>query len=131
MHSVNHETRHDTILNTSSCAITENNDSCGRRIRKLVIWRLGVYKKLVTGRPSVDYPSSIKLWMTDQLPQNYHSYKTKLAWSKKLYIQSIGNIRLNISSDSNIHIISLDENLEPLKADFGVPTLLSLRRKKT
>ena len=39
-------------------------------------------------------------------------------------------IRLKISSDSNFHINLLDENLEPLKAGFGVPTLLSLKKSK-
>ena len=37
-------------------------------------------------------------------------------------------IRLNISTDSNFHINLLDENLEPLNAGFGVPTLLSLKK---
>ena len=39
-------------------------------------------------------------------------------------------IRLNISTDSNFHINLLDENLKPLKAGFGVPTLLSLKKSK-
>ena len=37
-------------------------------------------------------------------------------------------IRLNISTDSNFHINLVDENLEPLNAGFGVPTLLSLKK---
>lgn len=40
------------------------------------------------------------------------------------------HIRLKISSDSNFHINLLDENLELLKAGFGVPTLLSLKKSK-
>ena len=39
-------------------------------------------------------------------------------------------IRLNISTDSNFHINLLDENLKPLNAGFGVPTLLSLKKTK-
>ena len=39
-------------------------------------------------------------------------------------------IRLNISTDSNFHIKLLDENLEPLNAGFGVPTLLSLKKSR-
>ena len=39
-------------------------------------------------------------------------------------------IRLNISTDSNFHINLLDENLRPLKAGFGVSTLLSLKKSK-
>ena len=39
-------------------------------------------------------------------------------------------IRLNISTDSNFHINLLDENLEPLNAGFGVPTLLSLKKSE-
>ena len=39
-------------------------------------------------------------------------------------------IRLNISTDSNFHINLVDENLESLKAGFGVPTLLSLKKSK-
>ena len=39
-------------------------------------------------------------------------------------------IRINISADSNFHIKLLDENLEPLNAGFGVPTLLSLKKSK-
>ena len=39
-------------------------------------------------------------------------------------------IRLNISADSNFHIKLLDENLEPLNAGFGVPTLLSLKKSR-
>ena len=39
-------------------------------------------------------------------------------------------IRLNISNDSNFHINLLDENLEPLNAGFGVPTLLSLKKSE-
>ena len=39
-------------------------------------------------------------------------------------------IRLNISADSNFHIKLLNENLEPLNAGFGVPTLLSLKKSR-
>ena len=39
-------------------------------------------------------------------------------------------IRLNLSTDSNFHIKLLDENLEPLNAGFGVPTLLSLKKSR-
>ena len=39
-------------------------------------------------------------------------------------------IRLNISTDSNFHIKLLDENLKPLNAGFGVPTLLSLKKSR-
>ena len=39
-------------------------------------------------------------------------------------------IRLNITADSNFHIKLLDENLEPLNAGFGVPTLLSLKKSR-
>ena len=39
-------------------------------------------------------------------------------------------IRLNINTDSNFHIKLLDENLEPLNAGIGVPTLLSLKKSR-
>ena len=39
-------------------------------------------------------------------------------------------IRLKISTDSNFHINLLDENLKPLNAGFGVPTLLSLKKSE-
>ena len=49
---------------------------------------------------------------------------------KKIHHNFDNPIRLNISSDSNFHVSILDENLEPLKTGFGVPTLLSLKKSK-
>ena len=39
-------------------------------------------------------------------------------------------IRLKTNEESNFHIKLLDQNLKPLKAGFGTPTLLSLKKSK-